>query len=321
MSPLSCSATIFASIIDFGSALLVAVYLYHHTFFFYPVVFGEIMPKGILRPASPAFLQEGCQRYIVSAQVVLASRNDIAPQWYTAREGGAERNHVLSVDDLEQALELTDKNDIRNEQKMLQGIIRFGDETAKEIMTSRQDVVDPDFRCTFRRYWKCIVTTIIVVYLYIRTIPTISGVSCTSDLLPHLQTVYYSDGSHRWYVPPYFVPETKKIDDLRASFGEQGYISPSSLIEFGGTSGIGDPGGYTGRDSGWDQWRNRRRENYVRLNQNTYLLKERRCWAISIKYWNWTTKYSEDRRRRWYTRRTDAWTEGDFRRYTKTGIR
>lgn len=46
-------------------------------------------------------------------------------------------NHVLSVDDLEQALELTDKEDIKDEQRMLEGIVRFGDETAKEIMTSQ----------------------------------------------------------------------------------------------------------------------------------------------------------------------------------------
>ena len=55
----------------------------------------------------------------------------------------------MSVDDLEQALELTDKNDIKDEQGMLQGIIRFGDETAKEVMTSRQDIIDLDIRCSY----------------------------------------------------------------------------------------------------------------------------------------------------------------------------
>ena len=49
------------------------------------------------------------------------------------------KNRQLSVDDLEQALELTDKDDIKDEQSMLKGIIRFGDETTKEVMTSRID--------------------------------------------------------------------------------------------------------------------------------------------------------------------------------------
>ena len=42
-------------------------------------------------------------------------------------------NHVLSVDDLEQALNLTDKNDIKDEQNMLKGIIRFGDEQPRRL--------------------------------------------------------------------------------------------------------------------------------------------------------------------------------------------
>ena len=66
-------------------------------------------------------------------------------------------NHVLSVDDLEQALELTDKEDIKDEQNMLKGIIRFGDETAKEVMTTRQNIVDLDIRSTYPEVLKCIV--------------------------------------------------------------------------------------------------------------------------------------------------------------------
>ena len=65
-------------------------------------------------------------------------------------------NHVLSVDDLEQALELTDKNDIKDEQNMLKGIIRFGDETAKEVMTSRQNIIDLDIRSNYADVLKCI---------------------------------------------------------------------------------------------------------------------------------------------------------------------
>ena len=68
-------------------------------------------------------------------------------------------NHILSVDDLEQALELTDKDDIKDEQSMLKGIIRFGDETAKEVMTSRQNV-----------------------FQFIRTIPTTFAAFCISRI-------------------------------------------------------------------------------------------------------------------------------------------
>lgn len=63
----------------------------------------------------------------------------------------------LSVDELSQALELTDKNEISEESNMLEGIIRFGEETAKEVMTSRLDMVDLDIDSTFSEVLKCVV--------------------------------------------------------------------------------------------------------------------------------------------------------------------
>ena len=72
-------------------------------------------------------------------------------------------NHVLSVNELEQALELTDTEDIKDEQSMLQGIIRFGDETAKEIMTVRQDIVNINIESNVS------LTTTTAAFLYIRT--------------------------------------------------------------------------------------------------------------------------------------------------------
>ena len=53
------------------------------------------------------------------------------------------------MDELGQALELTDKNDIKDERSMLKGIVRFGAETVKEIMTSRQDIVELNIKSSF----------------------------------------------------------------------------------------------------------------------------------------------------------------------------
>ena len=96
-------------------------------------------------------------------------------------------NRQLSVDDLEQALELTDKNDIKDEQGMLQGIIRFGDETAKEVMTSRQDIIDLDIRCSYEDVLKCIVdNNYSRIPVYQDNQDNIRGVLYIKDLLPHL---------------------------------------------------------------------------------------------------------------------------------------
>ena len=147
-------------------------------------------------------------------------------------------NHVLSVDDLEQALELTDENDLKEEKNMLEGIVRFGDETAKEVMTSRQDVVDLDFRTSYQDVLKCIIeNNYSRIPVYQGSIDNIRGILYIKDLIPHLS----KPANFRWQSlirPPYFVPETKKIDDLLRDFQENKVHIAIVVDEFGGTSGI-----------------------------------------------------------------------------------
>ena len=121
---------------------------------------------------------------------------------------------------------------------MLEGIVRFGDETAKEVMTSRQDVVDLDFSLSFPDVLKCIVeNNYSRIPVYQDTIDNIRGILYIKDLLPYLS----KPASFRWQSlirPPYFVPETKKIDDLLRDFQENKVHIAIVVDEFGGTSGI-----------------------------------------------------------------------------------
>ena len=147
-------------------------------------------------------------------------------------------NHKLSVGELEHALELTDKDEIKDEKSMLQGIIRFGDETAKEVMTSRQDVVDLDIRSTYDEVLRSIIdNNYSRIPVYQDNTDNIRGVLYIKDLLPHLS----KPANFRWQSlirPPYFVPETKKIDDLLREFQENKVHMAIVVDEFGGTSGI-----------------------------------------------------------------------------------
>ncbi len=118
------------------------------------------------------------------------------------------------------------------------GIIRFGDETAKEVMTSRQNVVDPDIHSTYPEVLKCIVeNNYSRIPVYQDNTDNIRGILYIKDLLPHLG----KPASFRWQSlirPPYFVPETKKIDDLLREFQENKVHIAIVVDEFGGTSGI-----------------------------------------------------------------------------------
>ena len=121
---------------------------------------------------------------------------------------------------------------------MLEGIVRFGDETAKEIMTPRQDVVDIDFKSSFQDLMRCVVeNNYSRIPVYQDNNDNIRGILYIKDLLPHLS----KGNNFRWQSlirPPYFVPETKKIDDLLREFQENKVHIAIVVDEFGGTSGI-----------------------------------------------------------------------------------
>ena len=189
-----------------------------------------------------------------------------------AEKAVPKENRQLSVDDLEQALELTDKEDIKDEQSILQGIIRFGDETAKEVMTSRQDVVDLDIKSTFAEVLHCIVeNNYSRIPVYQENSDNIRGILYIKDLLPHLG----KPDNFRWQSlirPPYFVPETKKIDDLLREFQENKVHIAIVVDEYGGTSGIVTLEDILEEIVGEinDEY-DEEEKFYTRLNRNTYV--------------------------------------------------
>lgn len=263
---------IFAQLVNFGNAIWLQFLCITVLLTFILLLFGEIMPKVFSRQNPLAFCRRSvggisiCRRVFWPLETILL-RSGILAEKVVQKE-----SHVLSVDDLEQALELTDKNDIKDERSMLKGIIRFGDETAKEVMTSRQDIVDLDIKCSYADVLKCIVeNNYSRIPVYQENEDNIRGVLYIKDLLPHLS----KPATFRWQSlirPPYFVPETKKIDDLMREFQENKVHIAIVVDEFGGTSGIvtledileeivGEINDEYDEDT----------KNYSKLNYNTYL--------------------------------------------------
>ena len=202
------------------------------------LLFGEIIPKVYSRKNPLAFCRKAVKGVIFFRKLFWPVETILLKSGAFAEKVLQKENRQLSIDDLEQALELTDKSDIKDEQSMLQGIIRFGDETAKEVMTSRQDIIDLDIRCSYDNVLKCIVdNNYSRIPVYQDNKDNIRGVLYIKDLLPHLS----KPTNFRWQSlirPPYFVPETKKIDDLLRDFQENKVHIAIVVDEFGGTSGI-----------------------------------------------------------------------------------
>lgn len=230
---------VFAHLVSFGEGaewlqfLCVTVLL---TFLL--LLFGEIMPKVYSRQAPLQFCRRVVGGIVFARKLFWPIASILLRSGALAGKVVQKESHVLSVDDLEQALELTDKAEIKDEQSMLQGIIRFGDETVKEIMTSRQDIVAIDDNSTFSEVLQCIVeNNYSRIPVYHDTSDNIRGILYIKDLLPHLSKT----DDFNWKAlarKAYFVPETKKIDDLMREFQSKKVHIAIVVDEFGGTSGI-----------------------------------------------------------------------------------
>lgn len=236
------------------------------------LLFGEIMPKiysaqytlSFARFAAPILNIMMKVFYPVSSLLMMSKA-------FTDRIVSYE-TESLTVDDLEKAMELTNKKDIAEESQMLQGIIRFGGEMAREVMTPRVDIVDLDMSATFPEVIKCVVdNNYSRIPVYKGTSDNIQGVLYIKDLLPHLQ----KPATFRWQTlirPPYFVPETKMIDDLLRDFQQNKVHIAIVVDEFGGTSGIVTMEDIIEEIIGEiDDEYDDDEKTYHRLNQNTYL--------------------------------------------------
>lgn len=228
----------FANIVDFGNAYWLQFICITILLTFLLLLFGEIMPKVFAGQRPLAFCRRarggiGFCRKLFHPFASILIRSGVLADKVVQKD-----SHVLSVDDLEQALELTDKEDIKEEKDILEGIVRFGEETAKEIMTSRQDVVALDMKLLYPDVIKCIVdNNYSRIPVYQGNMDNITGVLYIKDLLPHLG----KPANFRWQSlirPPYFVPETKMIDDLLREFQDNRVHMAIVVDEFGGTSGV-----------------------------------------------------------------------------------
>ncbi|NMH86961.1 gliding motility-associated protein GldE [Flavivirga algicola] len=144
----------------------------------------------------------------------------------------------LSVDQLSQALELTSEEDTtKEEHKILQGIVSFGNTDTKQVMRPRIDI----FALNIEQKYTDIMPEIIAngysrIPVYEDNIDTIKGILYVKDLLPYIDRTQFDWAS--LIREPFFVPENKKLDDLMAEFQEKKVHLAVVVDEYGGTSGL-----------------------------------------------------------------------------------
>ena len=201
------------------------------------LLFGEILPKVYANTARLNFARSVVPFIFRLHKILKPLSKRLSKTINRINIEG--RGPSLSVDDLEQALELTnDEHSTEDEQRILKGIVRFGSTTVKEVMTPRTSVIAIDIKAPFHDTLAHIVDKgYSRIPVYEDQLDQIKGLLYVKDLLPYVDA---SDnfGWQDLIRTPFFVPESKKIDDLLKEFQQRRIHLAIVVDEFGGTSGV-----------------------------------------------------------------------------------
>ncbi len=202
------------------------------------LLFGEILPKIYASRNNLKFAT--FMAYPLKVLDVLLSPISLPMRSVTlaihSKLGKQKSN--LSIDQLSQALELTSEEDTtKEEQRILQGIVSFGNTDTKQAMRPRIDI----FALNIEQKYMDIMAEIVEngysrIPVYQDNIDNIKGILYVKDLLPFIDRKQFDWSS--LIREPFFVPENKKLDDLMAEFQEKKVHLAVVVDEYGGTSGL-----------------------------------------------------------------------------------
>ncbi len=202
------------------------------------LLFGEILPKvyAIRNNKKFATLMAYPLRVMDVLFTPLSGPMRHATLWIQDKLG--EQKTSFNVDQLSQALELTSEEDTtKEEQKILQGIISFGNTDTKQVMRPRMDLFALNKEDSYATVLPLITKNgFSRIPVFEDNIDTIIGILYIKDLLPHLNKKEFDWA--KLIREPYFVPENKKLDDLLAEFKEKKNHLAIVVDEYGGTSGL-----------------------------------------------------------------------------------
>ncbi|MFA5329481.1 MAG: gliding motility-associated protein GldE [Prolixibacteraceae bacterium] len=226
------------SIVDFSNEPILGFIVQVIVISFAILLFGEIVPKVYSTHHALKFARFVAipMYYLIKVLSPLNSVLIYSTSFLNKRIHAY--NKHISVDELSQALELTSQIELKEDSEILKGIVKFGNKSVVEIMHSRVDVVSADINLNYGKIMKLITDTgFSRIPVYSETFDNIKGILYIKDLLPHV----LKGNTFRWQSiirPPFFVPETKKIDDLLEEFQKNKVHMAIVVDEYGGTSGI-----------------------------------------------------------------------------------
>lgn len=201
------------------------------------LLFGEIIPKLYADVHPLNWIKHSASTLNVFVTALSPLSNLMVRSTGIVNKVVTKRVANISADDLSQALEITDVK-TPDDKEMLEGILKFGDTTASEIMTSRMDITDIEWDADFHNVLDKVIDS---GYSRLPVVgenqDDIRGLLYSRDLLPYLNEQEDFDW-HKLVRKPYFVPESRMIDDLMEDFRKLKIHMAIVVDEYGGTQGI-----------------------------------------------------------------------------------
>lgn len=201
------------------------------------LLFGEILPKlyATNDPMRWARAAVGGIRFFMRVfmplSAVLVRSSALVNKVVTKKE-------TISADELSTALDITDVK-AKDDKQMLEGILKFGDTTASEIMTPRVSIVGIESDATFDEVMRTVIEKgFSRMPIYTETMDNIKGILYSRDLLPYIGKNVEKFDWHTLLREPYYVPESRQIDDLLEDFRKLKQHIAIVIDEYGGTQGV-----------------------------------------------------------------------------------
>jgi gliding motility-associated protein GldE len=202
------------------------------------LLFGEVLPKVYASRNAIKFAKQIAYPIALLDKILspISLPMRAATIYFHNKLGKQKTN--FSVNQLSQALDLTDSEETSSEeQKILEGIVSFGNTDTKQVMSPRIDIFALEIDETFTNICpKIIEKGFSRIPVYRDNIDQIEGILFVKDLLPHINT---NDFDWRLLIrEPFFVPENKKLDNLLKDFQNMKSHLAIVVDEYGGTSGL-----------------------------------------------------------------------------------
>lgn len=206
------------------------------------VFFGEVIPKVVARQRALPFARKMSRPMLFLASRLRPSARLLAflGDYLERRLKKNKQRARISVEDLNQALEITTQDETSDEARnILKGVINFGQITAKQIMTSRMDMTAASLKTPYLDILRLIRESgYSRIPIYEDTLDNIVGILYAKDLLLHLENDNSFDWTKLIRPKPLRIPEYKKINEVFKQFQSTHIHLGIVVDEYGGTSGL-----------------------------------------------------------------------------------